>query len=207
MGSGIEVKVLYGRRRIAYEFFVGEDYREAMIVGGPFCKVELLFDNVKEIYFDGAVTNTFRVILFSPPNVFIQPESNFKAYAGREKQRLYVRCEDPKLSAIFRKSLEHIIEMKTLKAIFVRDKLSALEPRFARTLLSPPPVPISKVCKRQFNISPSYTSLVLVLQTCPQEHGHGLAPHGRKLNLISLSSSQPSQSEGHDRTTAVCRHA
>mmetsp|Transcript_5840 Transcript_5840/g.17489 ORF Transcript_5840/g.17489 Transcript_5840/m.17489 type:complete len:496 (-) Transcript_5840:1369-2856(-) len=133
-GDGLEVKILYGRRRFVYEFYIGDNIVEALERGGPYCKVEVLFDNIDKISFVETPQSGFDIELKDEPDCYIQPVSNFAPYAARKKQRLYLRCMDVHELEVFPRTLKHKIRMKLSKAAYIRDKLSQLEPRFRRMM-------------------------------------------------------------------------
>ncbi|KAJ8908031.1 hypothetical protein NDN08_008128 [Rhodosorus marinus] len=135
LGDGLEVKFLYGRRRVVYEFCSAESLDVALERGGPFSKVDVLFDNIEKLSVETKTPNTgIRLTLKSDPDIYAQEPSNFAAYKSRKKQRQYIRSQDATLLSIFSHANEHFISMDQSRGEAIREKLVQLEPRFSRMI-------------------------------------------------------------------------
>mmetsp|Transcript_22448 Transcript_22448/g.90030 ORF Transcript_22448/g.90030 Transcript_22448/m.90030 type:complete len:410 (+) Transcript_22448:386-1615(+) len=135
LGDGLEVKFLYGRRRIVYEFCSAESLDIALERGGPFSKVDVLFDNIEKLSVETKAANTgIRLTLKYDPDIYAQEPSNFAAYRSRKKQRQYLRSQDATLLHIFSHANEHFISMDQSRGEAIREKLIQLEPRFSRMI-------------------------------------------------------------------------
>ena len=88
--TGLEVKFLFGKKRIAYEWYCGLKYSDAQNTGGPYAKMEMNFATITAIHVLPSPPNTLITFTFSAfPTLFLQTHESMTKYRVRAQQRQY----------------------------------------------------------------------------------------------------------------------
>ncbi|KAA8499812.1 hypothetical protein FVE85_7397 [Porphyridium purpureum] len=90
--STLEIKFLFGRRKLRYELFLGDDLASAMQKGGPYGAIDIKFSSIDSFSFEeDALHYVYLNLVVNPRELeyLLQPQSNFEEYKNRTKQRLY----------------------------------------------------------------------------------------------------------------------
>jgi len=122
----LEVKFLYGRRKIRYEVFLGSSVIQAAAEGGPYGCIDVPFGAIKSLTFEGKTDQYLRVQV-NPEQIefYLQPVSNFMEYKKRTKQRMYVSSPVGDFSErkVASESSEHVILVPSAQVASLRTKL------------------------------------------------------------------------------------
>lgn len=96
--SGLEVKFLFGKRRIAYEWYCGKGtfQADAMQTGGPYAKVEFSFSSVSQFAIRNSSAHDLpgacvEIHLKESPTLLLQPQHSIARFQTRSQQRQYAR--------------------------------------------------------------------------------------------------------------------
>lgn len=115
--QGLEVKFLFGKRKVVYEWYCGDNYADERNTGGPYAKVEMNFTSVHDMQLVKDGLNSILNLTFSTPaTLFLQTTESMDKYKVRSQQRQYRRVDADEfpLRAI---SNQHRIWMRTEDAI------------------------------------------------------------------------------------------
>lgn len=133
---GLEVKFLYGKKRLVYEWYCGKNYSEAAVTGGPYAKIEINFDSLFSMAFertrDGSV---IRMVLSDSPTLYRQTEHNMHKFKVRTQQRQYQKAGPGQFNEdVFAK--DHQILLRSDEAARVKKTILESVPELA-TLIQP----------------------------------------------------------------------
>ncbi|CAN8076575.1 unnamed protein product [Agarophyton chilense] len=90
LDRGLEVKFLFGKKRVVYEWYYGQDYSMAQSTGGPYCKMEMNFSSISTMQLFTSTAMSMLVLSFSTiPALFVQTQQSMDKYKLRSQQRQY----------------------------------------------------------------------------------------------------------------------
>lgn len=90
--KGLEVKFLFGKKRIVYEWYAGEDFSNANETGGPYARVDAAFSDVTSLKLNPS--NKFATLCLSfatDPTLSMQTAESMAKFKARAQQRQYER--------------------------------------------------------------------------------------------------------------------
>lgn len=117
--TGLEVKFLFGKKRIVYEWYCGTNYADAQSTGGPYAKVEMNFSSVNTMQLQKGGAKSILLLSFSTaPTLFLQTPESMDKYKVRSQQRQYQKVM-PSHFPILVSSGSHSICMRTDDAVRV----------------------------------------------------------------------------------------
>lgn len=91
---GLEVKFLFGKKRVVYEWYCGNNYAEAQSTGGPYAKMEMNFSTVGNMQlFKIATTSVLQLSFSAAPSLFLQTQESMDKYKVRAQQRQYRKVD------------------------------------------------------------------------------------------------------------------
>lgn len=138
---GLEVKFLFGKRRLVYEWYSGDNFADAPKTGGPYAKIEINFDSVFCMNFvrtrDGS---RIEMTLSDKPALYKQAQDNLHKFRNRSQQRQYqkaARC-DFKVDV---EAKEHCIHLRSDEAARVKKTIMESVPELAALVTGVTPTP------------------------------------------------------------------
>lgn len=153
LDQGLEVKFLFGKKRIVYEWYVGPNYSQSQDTGGPYAKLEMGFASVTRFsVIQGPSTTVLRIRLAQDPSMFLQTEESMSKFKQRAQQRQYRRVA-PDQFPIVVTGMSHAITLQTDEAMRICNILLEDYPRlldvcdmsfddkFAKARTAPAPTP------------------------------------------------------------------
>lgn len=90
--QGLEIKFLFGKKRIVYEWYDGENFARADETGGPYARVEAAFYDV--VFLNVAQAGLFATLTLSfatEPTLSKQTTESMEKFKVRSQQRQYER--------------------------------------------------------------------------------------------------------------------
>lgn len=128
---GLEVKFLFGKKRIVYEWYCGEDFVQAKKTGGPYAKMEMNFSSVANIQlFRGGAVSALQLSFSEVPTTYLQTQESMDKFKVRAQQRQYRKVTADEFP--IRVCVEqHRISMRTDDAIRVARVLIEENPHLA----------------------------------------------------------------------------
>lgn len=136
--NGLELKFLYGKRKISYEWYVGPEGTDSSVTGGPFTKMEINFDSIWRLNFvrgpNGCLVEVF---MSDAPQMLLQTEVNISQFQNRTQQRQYRRVkreEGLKVTDIDMNAQMHRIYMRADDAARVHKTLLEQFPELGNVL-------------------------------------------------------------------------
>jgi len=129
---GLEVKFLFGKKRLVYEWYCGENYAEsAKNTGGPYAKMETNFDSLFSMRFvrtrDGSI---IEMTLSDTPALYLQSENNMHKYKARSQQRQYLKAAADQFSVDVT-AKDHCIHLRSDEAARVKKTILDSVPELA----------------------------------------------------------------------------
>lgn len=119
LDQGLEVKFLFGKKRIVYEWYCGQDYSRSQETGGPYAKMEMMFSTiVKFRMVQGPATTTINLALSQDPSLYLQKEESINKFKQRAQQRQYRKVQQDEFPIPVMRE-KHVIFMKTDEAVRV----------------------------------------------------------------------------------------
>lgn len=117
--QGLEVKFLFGKKKVVYEWYCGDNFADERNTGGPYAKMEMNFTSVHAMQLVKEGPNSILRLTFSTPaTLFLQTPESMDKYKVRAQQRQYrkVGIDEFPIRAI---SNQHRIWMRTEDAVRV----------------------------------------------------------------------------------------
>ncbi len=138
---GLEVKFLFGKKRLVYEWYCGADYADAKVTGGPYAKMETNFDSLYSMKFvrtrDGSI---IEMTLSDTPSLYRQSEDNMLKFKVRSQQRQYQRASTDAFTVDV-SAKDHCIHLRSDEAARVRKTIMESVPELALLVQESTPLP------------------------------------------------------------------
>lgn len=116
LDQGLEVKFLFGKRRIVYEWYCGQDYSQSQDTGGPYAKMEMTFASISKFrVVQGPSTTQIYLSFGSGPLLFLQTDESMNKFKQRAQQRQYRKVGVNEFPITAARD-EHVVYMKTEEA-------------------------------------------------------------------------------------------
>lgn len=115
--QGLEVKFLFGKKKVVYEWYCGDNFADERNTGGPYAKMEMNFASVHAMQLVKEGPNSILHLTFSTPaTLFLQTPESMDKYKVRSQQRQYrkVSIDEFPIRVI---SNQHRIWMRTEDAV------------------------------------------------------------------------------------------
>lgn len=131
---GLEVKFLFGKKRLVYEWYCGSKFADASVTGGPYAKAEMSFASVSEMYVTDVESGSLlRLSLAKDPVLFLQTQESMAKYKSRLQQRQYSRVEQREFPVTV-PTKDHCICLRPEDAARVTRIITDSVPELARLL-------------------------------------------------------------------------
>lgn len=92
LDNGLELKVLFGKRKLVYEWYCGHHFSDACLTGGPYAKMEIPLATITNIKLAKVAAYSNVILSFHlTPSLFMQTEENIHKFKLRTQQRQYRR--------------------------------------------------------------------------------------------------------------------
>lgn len=128
---GLEVKFLFGKRRLVYEWYCGSNFADAAVTGGPYAKLEINFDSLFSMRFvrtrDGSI---IEMSLSDPPALYRQTEHNMLKFKVRSQQRQYQKASPDRFTEDVA-AKDHCIHLRSDEAARVKKTILEAVPELA----------------------------------------------------------------------------
>lgn len=170
--QGLEVKFLFGKKRIVYEWYCGQDYSLSQHTGGPYAKIEMMFATITKFRMvQGPATTTITMAFSHDPSLYLQTEESIDKFKQRAQQRQYQKAQKDQFPIQVNKD-RHVIYMKTDEAVRVCNILledypqlmkvfeSVLDDAFQSARRSPVMLPRFPEARRLFPTSHTFPEFV-----------------------------------------------
>lgn len=129
---GLEVKFLFRKRRLVYEWYCGDNYKEAAVTGGPYAKMEINFDSLFSMRFlrtrDGSI---IEMSLSDAPALYRQTEHNMLKFKVRSQQRQYQKTTPDRLDEDVT-AKDHCIHLRSDDAARIKKTILESVPELAQ---------------------------------------------------------------------------
>lgn len=143
---GLEVKFLFGKKRLVYEWYCGENYADAKVTGGPYAKMETNFDSLYSMKFvrtrDGSI---IEMTLSDTPALYRQSDDNMHKFKVRSQQRQYQRASINAFNVDV-SAKDHRIFLRSDEAARVRKTILDSVPELAALVQESTPLPGAQLC-------------------------------------------------------------
>lgn len=124
LDQGLEVKFLFGKKRIVYEWYYGENYKVSNETGGPYARMEMTFSTMTKFdVVQGPATTTITTAFTHDPHLYVQTEESIDKFKQRAQQRQYRKVEKEEFPIKVSRN-GHVMFMKTTEAVRVCTILS-----------------------------------------------------------------------------------
>lgn len=132
LDQGLEVKFLFGKKRIVYEWYCGSDYSKSQDTGGPYAKIEMPFASITNLRAKYGPSTTSLCLSFDmDPVLYLQTEQSMDKFKQRAQQRQYRKVSATQFPIAVVKD-EHMLHMKTDEAASVLNILLKDHPALLR---------------------------------------------------------------------------
>lgn len=169
--QGLEVKFLFGKKRIVYEWYCGQDYSLSQHTGGPYAKIEMMFATITKFrMIQGPATTTISMAFSQDPSLYLQTEESIDKFKQRAQQRQYRKVQRDQFPIQVNRD-KHVIYMKTDEAVRICNILledypqlmkvfeSVLDNAFQSARRSPVMLPRFPEARRLFSASHTFPDL------------------------------------------------
>lgn len=205
LDRGLEVKFLFGKKRVVYEWYYGHDHSLAQTTGGPYCKMEMNFASICDMQLFTRPTMSMLILSFSlMPTLFLQTQQSMDKYKLRSQQRQYRRVSSSEFPIPVHQH-NHAILLRSDEAIRTVKILLEDTPRLTSVLQvhnhKPFPIQLPPVLQNVQHLSSSASDTPLPVQTMP------IALPSCSAQAVTAAKAQPQQSATPPPPPALPPHA
>lgn len=202
---GLEVKFLFGKKRIVYEWYCGEDYSDAKKTGGPYAKMEMNFGSAVDMQlFKSGTTSVLELSFSAVPSTYLQTQESMDKFKLRAQQRQYRKVRTDEFPIPVRME-QHRISMRTDDAIRVARVLFEENPQLEETFKTWEKGRSLVIQAEAPNTQVSTPRIAKVSSNHKEEERLAKTPPTEQVRLLSLKNSQetPCESKSSPITSAA----